>query len=319
MGGRGAGRGGRGGRFDAAGRGGMSSAAGGAAKATVRLNKAIAEAGVASRRGADELIFAGRVKVNGTECTDPGTQVTPFKDRVVVDGKPLILSTKRFYFAINKPKGYICSSVASEGHEDTGRLVIDILRPWVENWRKRMEERDAGTGPKRDRPAPRLFTVGRLDVNSTGLIFVTNDGDWAQSIQHPSAGITKEYVVTCERPLSDKDLEVIAAGGVIEDTFVQPVFIQPMFDETSSRYTRRLKVVVSEGKNREVRRLVGLANVEVKSLKRVRIGGYRLPRDLELGKWRELRENDIKRISNKGAQKLEEEGAAEVAVGAPDI
>lgn len=145
-----------------------------------RLSKVLASVGIASRRTCEEMIFAGRVTVNGTVCTVPQTQVDLVRDSIYVDGRSLPKKLPpKLYFAVNKPKGYICSSCA-DGKE--GKTAISLVDEYMKVWR----HRNAGI------PEPRLFTVGRLDVATTGLLLITNDGNFAQGVAHPSSDVTKE-------------------------------------------------------------------------------------------------------------------------------
>lgn len=260
----------------------------------LRLNKALAAAGVASRRGADEMIFAGRIAVNGAVVREPGTQINLSKDKLALDGRPvsMMAANKKYYFAMNKPKGYICSN-KGDGSEGSGdRLVVDLFAEWLKGWKSR----HPGSGAP-----PRLFTVGRLDVASVGLIFITNDGDWAQSVQHPSSELTKEYMVTLNKRPGKTELETMAAGCEIDGVQVTPVAVG--IDDSDNSKTSRLRVILAEGRNREVRRLVEAAGLQVLQLRRVRIGGYRLPRTLKFGQFVELRPHEIRRVLNKGADR----------------
>eukprot|EP00884_Botryococcus_braunii_P000019 jgi/Botrbrau1/10017/Bobra.0012s0104.1 len=257
----------------------------------LRLNKAIAEAGVASRRGADELILAGQVAVNNKVVVTPGIIVKPWKDAIRVSGKLLPKeAVPKYYFAVNKPKGYLCASKA-QSPESRGKLVLDLFQDWFRQWRK------ANPDPKL--PQPRLFTIGRLDVASSGLILVTNDGDWAQRVAHPSSGLSKEYVVTLEQKASKPQLEAIAAGMTMDGVFVQPEWVMPILDDPKSP---RIRIVVNEGRNREVRNLVANAGLDVVYLKRVRIGGFLLPKDLSLGQVRLLKKVEVAKVTDRGAQ-----------------
>ncbi|EFN50580.1 hypothetical protein CHLNCDRAFT_14498, partial [Chlorella variabilis] len=183
----------------------------------------IAAAGVASRRGADDLIFGGQVKVNGKVVTEPGTQVDLRKDRVAVSGREISAAAvqRKYYFALNKPKGYICSNKSEHEDGGEGRLVISLFDDWLARWRQRQARPGGGGGGL----PPRLFTVGRLDVASIGLIFVTNDGDWAHKVMHPSTGITKEYSVTLDCKPRQEELQAMAAGCDMGGAFVQPLAI----------------------------------------------------------------------------------------------
>ncbi|KAM0904818.1 hypothetical protein ACQ4PT_017804 [Festuca glaucescens] len=244
-----------------------------------RLAKVLAAAGVASRRTSEELIFQGKVTVNGSVCTSPQTKVDIAKDSIYVNGNRIAKKLPpKLYFAVNKPKGYICSS----GEE---KSVISLLDDYLKGWNKLQP----GT------PKPRLFTVGRLDVATTGLIVVTNDGEFAQKVAHPSSNITKEYVVTIDGAVHKKHLIAISEGTRIDGVKVVPDSVEPLDAQTDTKRTR-LKIVVHEGRNHEVRELVQNAGLKVYALKRVRIGRFRLPSDLGIGKMVELKEADIKAL-----------------------
>ncbi|KAM3315284.1 hypothetical protein ACQJBY_033802 [Aegilops geniculata] len=244
-----------------------------------RLAKVLAAAGVASRRTSEELIFQGKVTVNGSVCTAPQTKVDISKDSIYVNGNRISKKLPpKLYFAVNKPKGYICSS----GEE---KSVISLLDDYLKGWNKLQP----GV------PKPRLFTVGRLDVATTGLIIVTNDGEFAQKVSHPSSNITKEYVATIDGAVHKKHLVAISGGTVIDGVKVVPDLVEPLDAQADTKRTR-LKIVVHEGRNHEVRELVQNAGLKVYALKRVRIGRFRLPSDLGIGKMVELKEADIKAL-----------------------
>jgi pseudouridine synthase len=258
----------------------------------LRLNKALATVGVASRRGADEMIFSGRISVNGAVVNEPGSQVNLSKDTLCLDGRKLNVAsaTKKYYFALNKPKGYVCANKGDGLGGSGDRLVVDLFEDWLNGWK----ERHPGA-------QMRLFTVGRLDVASVGLIFVTNDGDWAQAVQHPSSGLTKEYSVTLNRRPSSKELDLLAGGCEIEGSHVAPIAVA--IDDSDLSKIARIRIILAEGKNREVRRLVEAAGMEVKQLRRVRMGGYRLPRNLSFGEFVELKPHEVRRVTNVGADR----------------
>ena len=162
-----------------------------------RLSKALAALGVASRRASEELIFAGRVQVNGVTVTVPQHAVSTSRDVIAVDGKVVegglssLGDAGHLYFLLHKPKGYLCSSKpagAGARARDQDRLVLDLFEDW-----RVMEEETPGEA------SPRLFTVGRLDVNTTGMLLVTTDGQWCQRVAHPSSQIPKSYIVTAAR------------------------------------------------------------------------------------------------------------------------
>lgn len=246
-----------------------------------RLSKVLAAAGVASRRSSEELIFEGRVTVNGSVCNTPQTRVDPARDIIYVNGNrlPKKLPSK-VYLALNKPKGYICSSGKKES-----KSVINLFDDYLKSWHK--------TYP--GQPKPRLFTVGRLDVATTGLIIVTNDGDFAQSISHPSSGISKEYIAAIDGAVSKQNLITISEGTVIDGVHCIPDAVE-LLPQQPDIPRSRLRITVHEGRNHEVRELVKAAGLEIYSLKRVRIGGFRLPSDLGLGSYIELKQCDLKAI-----------------------
>lgn len=229
-----------------------------------RLSKALAAAGVASRRACEELIFAGKVTVNGKVIKVPQTLVSWGQDRICVDGKEVRAEEKKVYYILNKPKGCICSNK----REGTKRLVVDLF---------------AGE-------QNRLFTIGRLDRDTTGLLLVTNDGHFAQKVIHPSRNIAKEYLVKTSEEISHEMLTKISKGTLIEGVWIKPYKVQKMRKGT-------LKVVVKEGKKREVRLLVQNAGLEILSLSRIRIGELRLG-NLPEGKWREMSESEKASLFN---------------------
>lgn len=208
-----------------------------------RLSKVLAASGVASRRASEELIFEGKVSVNGVRITVPQTLVSIDSDQISVDGKLVHVEEEKRYFILNKPKGYICSNA----RVGTKKIVLDLFKNVSE----------------------RLFTVGRLDRDTTGLIIVTNDGHFANSVIHPSAGITKEYLVKTHIEPFHEHLVKISAGIEIDGDWVHPVKVSKVRKGT-------LKIVVREGKKREVRLLVEQTGLKVLSLTRIRIGGLLL-------------------------------------------
>ncbi|GFH07162.1 S4 RNA-binding domain-containing protein [Haematococcus lacustris] len=255
-----------------------------------RLSKVLAAAGVASRRACEDLIAQGVVKVNNKAVLSQ-VLVDPAVDKISVNGtaiKSAQFNERLYHFVVNKPKGYICSSAVSE--DKPGMRVIDLLQPWVDIWRK--DPKHKGLLP------PRFFTVGRLDVASTGLLFVTNDGQWAQAVSHPSSNLTKEYLVLLDKAPSH------AQGVDIDGVRVQPEEVSSLEEAV------RLRIVVSEGKTHEVRLLVAAAGLEVLALKRVRIGGYRMPRSLRLGECMLLKPADIKKATDPKAELAERQAAA---------
>src|SRR5271170_1804517 len=225
-----------------------------------RLSKALAASGVASRRAAEELIFEGRVKVNGQVVKVPQTMVDWEKDNILVDESPIRGEEKKVYFILNKPHGYVCSSTPL----GTKKLVVDLFAHLN----------------------LRLFTVGRLDRDTTGLLLVTNDGHFTNKVIHPSSNISKEYLVKTSQEITDLHLKDISKGTYIESSWIKPVKVEKVRKGT-------LKVVVKEGKKREVRLLVQNAGLDILELSRTRIGGLRLG-PIPEGTFREMTDSDKK-------------------------
>ncbi|CAI5981021.1 unnamed protein product [Closterium sp. NIES-64] len=189
------------------------------------------------------------------------------------------------------------SSGGSGGSGGGGGGIEKTAISLVEEYLKVWEKRNPGI------PRPRLFTVGRLDVQTTGLLLVTNDGNFAQQIAHPSAGLTKEYVLTVQGPVTKRQLATMAAGTDVDGVLCTPVALDLVTDSdnkggggSGGKGRERVRVVVAEGRNREVRRLAEAAGLEVLGLKRVRIGSLRLPRDLGVGKYKALKSIDVERL-----------------------
>jgi 23S rRNA pseudouridine2605 synthase len=216
---------------------------------------------VASRRASEEIILSGRVEVNGKIVRLLGTKIDPLHDRVAVDGKP-VRERRKLYIALHKPVGYVCSHQDELGR----RTVYDLLpREW-EN----------------------ANTVGRLDFNSEGLIFLTNDGQFALHLTHPRYGVRKKYVATIEGSVEQEMLEKFVRGVFYEGERLKA--------ESARRVLRNVvELELSEGKNREVRRLFESQGLTVKRLQRVQIGKIRLG-ELKPGRWRALTETEIKTL-----------------------
>jgi len=267
-----------------------------------RLSVALAEAGVASRRGAEEVIRSGRVKVNGKLETLPQTKVDPARDALFLDDAPLGGASqggrpaKHFYFAVNKPKGYVCTSQRGRGNS---KLIDDLFQEWLGRWAQRNSNRNDGAPLPLP---PRLVPVDRLDSAATGLVLVTNNGRWAQQVCHPSSGLTKEYVVTTHEPVTRKEIRAIVDGVQIEEKLLKPKEAEVMADKNQSNQSRcRVRIVLEDGRPQEVRALLEGVGVRVKALKRTRVGGFRLGQ-LALGIVQELKPNDVKRVLDKSLQ-----------------
>ncbi|XP_027111500.1 putative ribosomal large subunit pseudouridine synthase SVR1, chloroplastic isoform X1 [Coffea arabica] len=246
-----------------------------------RLSKVLAAAGVASRRNSEELIFGGKVTVNGSVCNTPQTRVDPVRDVIYVNGNRLPKKLPpKVYFALNKPKGYICSA----GEKET-KSVLSLFNDFMNSW----DKRNPGL------PKPRLFTVGRLDVATIGLLIVTNDGDFAQKLSHPSSKLSKEYIATIDGSVNKRHLITISEGTVVEGVQCAPDIVE-LLPPQPDLSRPRIRIVVHEGRNHEVRELVKNAGLEIHALKRIRIGGFRLPSDLGIGKHAELKQANLRAL-----------------------
>jgi 23S rRNA pseudouridine2605 synthase len=219
----------------------------------VRLNKFIAQSGVASRRKADLLIEAGQVSVNGRVVKELGTQIDPIKDRVAVEGLTIRLPNIKSYIAFYKPRG-ILSTVSGPG---------ETLEPFL------AEMRDPG-----------LFHVGRLDKDSEGLLLITNDGEWANRVTHPRYQTSKEYELELDRAISTAEVERLLQGVELDDG----LFKADTLEEVGPK---KLRVTIHDGRNRVLRRVFAQLGYEVNLLKRMRIGEVRLGR-MKPGQWKAI-------------------------------
>lgn len=224
-----------------------------------RLQAFLAHAGIASRRASEKLILEGRVTVNGEVVTVLGTKVGR-GDKVCVDGVPISASEEKRYVLLNKPQGYVCSMSDEKGRPTAADLI-----------RRKYSER--------------LYNVGRLDMYSAGLIIFTNDGDFAKTISHPSAQIEKEYIVDTSLPIPRGLCEDFVRGVRIENVFYKAVRAREL-------NSHRMAVVLTEGKNREIRRIFEAAEIGIKRLTRVRIGNINI-NDMAVGEMRELYEYEV--------------------------
>ena len=226
--------------------------------APIRLQVYLAHAGVASRRAAEKLIAEGRVTVNGRQVTIPGEKVLP-ADEVCFDGKQVKTESRLLYLVLNKPPLYISSSFDPQGRP----LALDLLPPCPE----------------------RLYSVGRLDYRSSGLIIFTNDGAFAAHAGHPRAEIEKEYLVESTVPIPDRAVEEFARGVIVEGVLYQA-------REIEKTGKKSLRVVLVEGKNREIRRVFSHFHLHPEKLQRIRIGPVGLG-DLKEGESRSLTKHEL--------------------------
>ncbi|MBR7160096.1 MAG: rRNA pseudouridine synthase [Clostridia bacterium] len=234
----------------------------------MRINKYIAECGIASRRNADKLILEGRVRLNNKPVTECGVDVNEYNDTVTVDGEKISLPSQYTYIVFNKPKGCICSSSDEKGR----KTVFDYV--------------DIGK---------RLFTVGRLDFDSEGLLLLTNDGEFANRLTHPSNEIPKTYLVKIEGEIAESELATLRKGVVLDDgTKTGKAKVKLIRVEGN---LTRLEVTIHEGKNREIRRMFEAVGKNVVFLKRISICEFKLG-GLSRGEWRYLKDNEIYYLNN---------------------
>jgi pseudouridine synthase len=234
-----------------------------------RLHKVLAHAGVASRRAAERMIRDRRIRVNGSLVVELGTQVDPTRDRIEVDGRPLDRGeTAHHYVALNKPLG-----VVSTAHDPEGRrTVVDMVHT-----------------------ARRLYPVGRLDIDSEGLVLLTDDGELTFRLTHARFGVEKEYQVhiTCPE-FGDRHLAQLRQGVMLEDGLARAVRVSLVTPGASDAYAL-LRVVLVEGRNRQVRRMLAAVGCDVRELQRIRIGPLPLG-ELQSGQHRELRPREVEAL-----------------------
>lgn len=231
----------------------------------VRLQKFLSDAGVASRRASEEIIRGGRVTVNGNAVRVLGTKVDPLHDRVAVDGAP-VKARRRLYIALNKPVGYICSRKDPLGRRTVGDL---LPREWSN-----------------------LYPVGRLDYQTEGLLFLSNDGEFCLRLTHPRYGVRKKYVATIEGRLEPGQVSVLTRG-VFHDGERLRAEKARLVSANNSRSV--VEVELAEGRYREVRRLFETQGLRVAHLRRTQVGRIKIG-DLPVGKWRTLTEPEIKSL-----------------------
>jgi 23S rRNA pseudouridine2605 synthase len=229
-----------------------------------RLNKIIAASGICSRRKADELISLGKVSVNGEIVKKLGTQADLEKDDIIIENKPLEKETKA-YIMVNKPSGY--TTTTKDPYAE--KTVLELL------------PKNLGL---------RLFPVGRLDKDTTGLLILTNDGNLGYKLTHPKHKINRIYEVKVERCLDDKTIKEIEKGGLEIDDYKTSVCKIKVL--TRTRSATRILINISEGKKREIRKIFSLFKHKVKELKRIQFGKLKLG-NLPIGKWKKIRKNEI--------------------------
>ena len=236
-----------------------------------RLQKVMAESGVASRRASEKLIAAGHVAVNGQVVTELGTKVTK-GDQVTVDGVPIKREPLKYYL-LNKPRG-----VVSTAHDDKGRrTVVDIL--------------------KDDDVEERVYPVGRLDYDTTGILLLTNDGALANKLMHPKFEVEKTYIAKVKGVLSNHDLQKLRQGVIVDGRKTQEAKSK-LLEVADNRQSSRVRLTIHEGHYHQVKRMLKAVGHPVIKLHRESYGPLNLYGLASGGQWRELKPNEVKQLKN---------------------
>lgn len=233
----------------------------------IRLQKYIAECGITSRRKAEELIINGKIKVNGKVVTELGTKINPSNDIVEYDNKMIKQEHKNVYILLNKPIGYVTTVKDQFGRPS----VLDLVK---------VKER--------------IVPVGRLDFYTSGALILSNDGDFVYKITHPKHEIDKTYNATVKGIVTDDEIETLRKGVKIDHYITKPAKVKILkIDEEKN--ISRLEITIHEGKNRQVRKMCEAIGRKVIALHRSKIGNIGV-KDLELGKWRYLTDQEINKL-----------------------
>lgn len=230
----------------------------------VRLQKYLANCGIASRRKSEELILQGKISINGNKITELGIKINPDKDIVEYNGKKVELESENVYILLNKPIGYV-TTVKDQFNRDS---VLDLVKT-----------------------NKRLVPVGRLDMYTSGALILTNDGDFVYRVTHPKHEIEKTYTVTIVGIVTIEEVEQLKKGVKIEDYITKPAKVKILKTDEEKNQSR-LEITIHEGKNRQVRKMCEAINHKVIALHRSKIGNISV-KDLSLGKWRYLTKKEI--------------------------
>ena len=231
----------------------------------IRLQKFMADNGIASRRKCEEMIEQGLVKVNGT-VAHIGDKVDPKRDKVSVNGKRIAVQDKLRYIMLHKPRGFITTMQDEQGRKCVAELVGDI--------------------------DTRVYPVGRLDRESEGLLLMTNDGAFSNAMTHPTNHVPKTYRVTIRPKITDEQINAFHNGIVIDGRMTAPAGLR-VLEKTEGRVV--CEVILYEGRNRQIRRMFEELGIEVARLKRVAVGSVKLGM-LQPGKWRDLTEDEVRKL-----------------------
>lgn len=238
----------------------------------VRLQKYLAEAGIASRRKCEEMIAAGLVKVNG-EVAHIGDKISPKKDSVSVNGRKISQEKDNVYIMLNKPRGFVTTMSDEMDRKCVAQLVADV-----------------GT---------RIYPIGRLDRDSEGLLLFTNDGAFANALTHPSKHIAKNYRVTVKPKITQDQLNILTSSIMIDGRETLPATVNVLADDPDRTV---LEIILYEGRNRQIRRLCEEAGLTTARLKRQSVGGVKLGM-LQPGEWRYLTKEEVVSLKRQSADR----------------
>jgi len=232
----------------------------------IRLQKFLADCGVASRRKSEELILQGKVKVNGKQITELGTKVMPNKDDITVEGKKIEQCNRNIYIMLNKPEGYITTAREQFNRPYIMELLSDVKE--------------------------RVFPAGRLDMDTSGVIILTNDGDFTFKITHPKHKINKTYIAEVKGFPDSAEMSKFKKGLKIEDYTTAPAEIRLV---AKKKFSSIVEIIIHEGRNRQVKKMCETIGHNVIRLQRTALGGLELG-SLPVGKWKYLTKNEIEKI-----------------------
>ncbi len=233
----------------------------------IRLQKYLAECGIASRRKSEEYILQGKVKINGKIITELGTKINPIKDKIEFENKEIKKEEKYVYILLNKPIGYV-TTANDQFNRDT---VLDLVK---------VKER--------------IVPVGRLDMYTSGALILTNDGEFVYKVTHPKHEINKTYTVTIKGIIKNEEVEQLRKGVKIDDYTTKPAKVKILKTDAEKNISR-IEITIHEGKNRQVRKMCEAIDKKVLALHRSKIGNISV-KDIKIGTWRYLKEIEIKNI-----------------------
>lgn len=238
----------------------------------VRIQKYMAECGIASRRKSEELIARNKVKVNG-RFAQIGEKINPAADKIYVNGKRITQQKIKKYIMLNKPRGFVTTMNDEMGRKCVAQLVQDI--------------------------GCRIYPVGRLDKDSEGLLLLTNDGEFANALTHPAKHVSKTYRLTIKPDITESQITQMAQGIMIDGKKTAPAIVREIKRE-SGRVV--LEIVLYEGRNRQIRKMCEALGLEAARLKRTAVGSLKLGM-LQTGKWRELDPKEVKKLKDSALEK----------------